>query len=138
MPDIPSLNIFAVIAAALVEVVIGAIWFNAPFAFNTQWLAGIGKTAEQVAEDASPLSIVAAIVGAIITAVVLAIFIGWMGINTWFGGLIVGLLIAVGFSANTTFIKDRFETRPMSLTLINAAHDIVILALMGAIIGVWQ
>ena len=135
---LPELNIFPIIVAALVEVVIGAMWFNAPFAFNKQWLAGIGKTAEQVAEDASPLSIVAAIVGSIITALILAIFIGWMGINTWWGGLIVGLLLAIGFSANTAFVKDRFESRPMSLTLINASHDIVILALMGLIIGFWQ
>lgn len=135
---LPELNIFAIIVAALVEVVIGAMWFNAPFAFNKQWLAGIGKTAEQVAEDASPLSIVVAIVGSIITALILAIFIGWMGINTWWGGLIVGLLLAIGFSANTAFVKDRFESRPMSLTLINASHDIVILALMGLIIGFWQ
>ena len=82
LPEIGTLNIFAIIVAALVEVVIGAIWFNAPFAFNQQWLAGIGKTAEQVAEDASPVSIVAAIVGSLITAIVLAIFISWMGITT--------------------------------------------------------
>lgn len=136
--NLPELNFFAIAVAALVEVIIGAVWFNAPFAFNKQWLAGIGKTAEQVAEDASPLSIVAAIVGAIITAIVLAIFIGWMAIDTWYGGLIVGLLLAVGFSANTAFVKDRFEARPMSLTLINALHDVVILGLMGLIIGIWQ
>lgn len=136
--SLPTLNIFAIIVAGLVEVFLGAIWFNAPFAFNKQWLAGIGKTAEQVAEDASPMSIISAIVGALITALILAIFIGWMGIDTWYGGLIVGLLTAIGFSANTAFVKDRFEARPVSLSLINASHDVVILGLMGLIIGIWQ
>jgi len=133
--NLPELNIVAILIAAAIEVVIGAIWFNAPFAFNKQWLAGIGKTAEQVAEDASPLSIVAAIVGALITAVVLAVIIGWLTIDTWSGGALVGLLMAFGFSANTAFIKDRFEARPLGLSLINAGHDIVIFALMGAVIG---
>lgn len=133
--NLPELNIVAILIAAAIEVVIGALWFNAPFAFNKQWLAGIGKTAEQVAEDASPLSIVAAIVGAIITAVVLAVLIGWLAIDTWSGGLLVGLLMAFGFSANMAFIKDRFEARPLRLSLINAGHDIVILGLMGAVIG---
>ncbi len=137
MNGLPELNFFAIVVAALVEVVLGAIWFNAPFAFNKQWLAGIGKTAEQVAEDASPVSIISAIVGALITAFILAIFIGWIGIDTWYGGLIVGLMTAIGFSANTAFVKDRFEARPMGLTLINATHDIVILGLMGLIIGIW-
>lgn len=133
--NLPELNIVAILIAAAIEVVIGAMWFNAPFAFNSQWLASIGKTAEQVAEDASPLSIVAAIVGALITAVVMAIIMGWLMIDTPVNGLLFGLLIAFGFSANTAFIKDRFETRPLGLSLINAGHDIVILGLMGLVIG---
>jgi uncharacterized membrane protein YiaA len=130
-------NIWAVLVAALIEVVVGAIWFNAPFAFNKQWLAGIGKTAEQVAEDASPLSIVAAVVGALVTAVVMALFISWMGVVGARGAL-VGLLVAVGFSANSALIKDRFEGRPIGLTLINGLHDVVIFTLMGLVIGLWQ
>jgi uncharacterized membrane protein YiaA len=130
-------NIWAVLVAALIEVVIGAVWFNAPFAFNKQWLAGIGKTAEQVAEDASPLSIVAAVVGALVTAVVMALFISWMGVVGARGAL-VGLLVAVGFSANSALIKDRFEGRPIGLTLINGLHDVVIFTLMGLVIGLWH
>lgn len=130
-------NIWAVLVAALIEVVIGAVWFNAPFAFNRQWLAGIGKTAEQVAEDASPLSIVAAIVGALVTAAVMALFINWMGV-VGVRGALIGFLIAVGFSANSAFIKDRFEGRSIGLTAINSLHDIVIFTLMGLVIGLWQ
>ena len=133
--NLPELNIVAIIIATILEVVIGAVWFNAPFAFNKQWLAGIGKTAEQVAEDASPIAIVSAIVGSLITAVILAILIGWLAIDTWSGGLLVGLLLAVGFSANMAFIKDRFEARPLGLSMINAGHDFVILGFMGAVIG---
>lgn len=133
--NLPELNIVAILIATALEVVIGAVWFNAPFAFNKQWLAGIGKTAEQVAEDASPIVIVSAIVGSLITAVILAILIGWLAIDTWSSGLLVGLLMAVGFSANMAFVKDRFEARPLSLSAINAGHDFVILGLMGAVIG---
>ena len=136
--ELPEINILAILAAALVEVVVGAIWFNAPFAFNKQWLAGIGKTAEQVREEASHMALVVAVVGAIITAFVMALFIGWMGINTLVNGLIIGFLIAVGFSANSAFIKDQFERRPMSLTLINGLHDVVIFTIMGGILAAWQ
>lgn len=133
--NLPELNIVAIVVATLIEVIIGAVWFNAPFAFNKPWLAGIGKTAEQVAEDASPLSIIVAIVGSLITAVVLSVLIGWLNIEAWSDGLLLGVLIAIGFSANTAFIKDRFETRPLSLSLINAGHDIVVFGLMGAVIA---
>ncbi len=138
MLEFPDINLLAVLAAAVVEVVIGAVWFNAPFAFSGPWLAGIGKTTEQVAEDASPLSIVAAVVGAVITALVMAVVIGWAGADTAPAGLLVGLMMAIGFSANTAWIKDGFEGRPLQLTLINTGHDAVILALMGLILGAWQ
>ena len=135
---ISDLNIWAILVAALIEVVIGAVWFNAPFAFQQHWLAGIGKTAEQVAAEASPRSIVSAVLGSLITAVGLAILIKNMGITTLVAGVGVGLLAAIAFSANAAFIKDRFEGRPGSLSLINGAHDIVIFALMGAVLAIWQ
>lgn len=133
-----ELNILAILLAALIEVVIGAVWFNAPFAFNTPWLTDIGKTAEQVAADASPLSLVAAVVGALITAVALAALLALMAIETPLEGMLIGLLLALAFSANTAFIKDRFEGRPLRLSLINAGHDVVILTLMGFVIGLLQ
>ncbi len=135
---ISDFNVWAILVAALIEVIIGAVWFNTPFAFQRQWLAGIGKTAEQIAADASPLSIVAAIVGSLITAVGMTIILNGMGINTLVGGIGVGLLAAIAFAANAAFIKDRFEGRPLGLSLINAGHDIVIFALMGAVLAVWQ
>lgn len=133
-----DLNILAIIVATILNVFIGAIWFNAPFAFNKIWLAGIGKTSEQVAAESSPLSIVVAIIGALITALVLAAFLDWMRVDDLVNGALVGLLAALGFSANAAAIKDSFEGRPRSLTLINAGHDFVVLILMGAILGAWQ
>lgn len=135
---LPPLNFVAIGVVALIEVVFSALWFNAPFLFNKQWLAGIGKTAEEIAENASPLSLVVAVVGAIITALILAIFIGWIGGDAWYSGMIVGLLAGIGFSANTAIIKDGFEQRPTGLTLINATHDLVLLTIMGLILGLWQ
>lgn len=136
--NIPDLNIWAILVAALIEVVVGAVWFNAPFAFNKQWLAGIGKTAEQVAAEASPTSLVVAIVGSLVTAVSLAILIGGLGINTIAGGIQAGLLVAIGFSISTAFTKDRFEGRPIGLSLVNGGHDLLVFALMGIILAVWS
>ncbi|MBL8166052.1 MAG: DUF1761 domain-containing protein [Anaerolineae bacterium] len=134
MPPV-EVNIVAVIIATIAAVAIGAIWFNAPFAFNAIWLKGIGKTKEQVAAEASPISIVAAIIGGLVTALILSVFMDWMGVKTLVNGALVGLLCAVAFAPNLAFIKDLFEGRPRSLSVINAGQDIVILVVVGAIIG---
>jgi predicted CDP-diglyceride synthetase/phosphatidate cytidylyltransferase len=137
MPPV-DINIVAVIVATFAAVVIGAVWFNAPFAFNTLWLKGIGKTKEQVAAQASPVSIVAAILGGLLTALALSVFMDWMGVKTLVSGALVGLLCAVAFAPNLAIIKDLFEGRPRSLSLINAGQDVVILVVMGGIIGGMQ
>lgn len=134
MPPI-EINILALIIATIAAVAIAAVWFNAPFAFNSAWLKGIGKTKEQVAAGASPISIVAAILGGLVTALVLSAFMDWMNVKTLVNGALVGFLSALAFAPNLALIKDSFEGRPRSLSLINAGQDVVILVVMGAILG---
>jgi hypothetical protein len=137
MPTV-DINILAVIVAAILNVVVGALWYNAPFLFNRPWLAGIGKTAEQVAADFTILKPLGALVGALVIALLLALLIGWSGAASLVQGALIGLLIAVGFTAINNGIKDLFEGRPAKLWLINAGHDVVILTAMGALIGAWR
>lgn len=135
MDAIGNLNIVAIIAAAIVNVVIGAMWFNAPFLFQKTWLAGIGKTSEEVAADSSPLNLVAAVVGAVIVSVALAVVVNWANAVTLVDGIVVGLVVGVAQVAVMGGIKDLFEGRPVSFVAINIAHDLVVFGLMGAILG---
>lgn len=130
-----DINFIAVIVAGLANTIIGALWFNAPFLFNAGWLEGIGKTSEEIAAQASPLKPLSALVGALVTAFVLAVFLNTMGITALVDGALAGLLAGVALSAVPAATKDTFEGRPLSLTLINAGHDLVIFTVMGAIIG---
>ena len=130
-----EINPAAVIVAAIAQVIIGALWFNAPFLFQKTWLAGIGKTAEQVAEDASPVNFVVAIVGALVTALILSIVVDWAGATDIVQGALVGLIVGIGMVAVLNGIRDVFEGRPRSLFLVNASHDILVLVVAGAVIG---
>ena len=134
----PTINILAIIVAAIINVVIGAIWFNAPFLFRDAWLAGIGKTAEQVAAGFSPLKPLLSLVGNLIAGLVLAWIIAWSGANGPLEGLLIGLLVGIAFAAMTSAIKDSFEGRALKLWLINAGHDVLTLALTGLVIGLWR
>jgi len=134
----PEINPLAVLAAATANVVMGAMWYNAPFMFNRVWLANIGKTAAQVQADFSILKLLVAVIGALVIAVILAVFIAWAEADTLLKGALVGGLAAIGFSAATSGIKGAFEGRPLTLWLINAGHDIVTLVIMGALLGLWH
>jgi hypothetical protein len=137
MPTV-EINYLAVIIAAIVNVVIGALWYNAPFLFNRPWLVSIGKTSKQVAAEASMLKPLLALVGSLVIALLLALLIGWTGATSLIQGTLIGLLVAVGFAVINNGIKDLFEGRPGKLWLINTGHDIVTLTVMGGIIGAWR
>ena len=130
-----DINLIAVIAAGLANTIIGALWFNAPFLFNRQWLAGIGKSAQEVAEQASPIKPISALIGALFVAYILAVFFNTMGITEIGDGILAGLLAGLAFSAVPAAIKDTFEGRSQTLTLINATHDVVVFTVMGALIA---
>jgi len=134
----PTINLLAIIVAAIVHVIIGALWFNTPFLFRDAWLAGIGKTAEQVAAEFSPLKPFTALIGALLIGGLLALVIGWSGASGPLQGVLIGLLVAVCFAAVTSGVKDLFEGRSAKLWFIHAGHDMVALALMGFIIGLWR
>lgn len=135
MPTV-EINWLAVIAAAIFNVVVGALWYNA--LFNRPWLASIGKTAEQVAAGFTPLKPLGALVGGVITSLLLALLIGWSGTTSLVQGALIGLVAAVGFAVIPNSIKDLFEGRPGKLWLINTGHDLVTLVVMGALIGAWR
>ncbi|MBK8137958.1 MAG: DUF1761 domain-containing protein [Chloroflexi bacterium] len=133
MPDI-TLNLAAVVIAAVANVLIGALWFNTPFLFNKQWLQGIGKTAEQVNADSSPVSIAIAVIGALTASLMTGIIAGWIGIDSLLQGAIFGVMIGV-VTAISAAIKDSFERRPRLLTMVNAGHDLFVFAVMGGVFG---
>ena len=48
-----GVNYLAVLAAGGAAWILGAVWYAAPV-FGNAWMAGIGKTKEQVEKDFSP------------------------------------------------------------------------------------
>ncbi|MGJ3239549.1 MAG: DUF1761 domain-containing protein [Anaerolineae bacterium] len=132
-----GLNLMAIIIATIVMTVIGGVWFNAPFAFQRLWLAGIGKTNEQVIADFSPIKPILSLVGSAILATLLSVVLNWLDISGIIAGLQVGL-IAAAFAVIPNGVRDAFEGRSLSLYLVNAAHDSTILVLASMIIGFFK
>jgi len=129
------MNPLAIGFAALAMVAIGAVWFNSPLLFNHIWLAGIGKSAEQVQAEFTPFKPLASLIGSLVMATLLAAVMDELDMMSLVDGATIGLMAGIGFAAIPNGIRDYFEGRPRTLYLINAAHDIVILTAGGAIVG---
>jgi len=60
-----NINVLAVVVSALAALVVGFVWFSPPL-FEKMWLAGIGKTREEVAGQSPARFLIAFVAGTLI------------------------------------------------------------------------
>ena len=53
-------------------------------------------------------------------------------------GILLGVLVWLGFMATITAAQVNFERKPWGLWLLNNGHNLIVQALMGAIVTVWR
>lgn len=128
---ISNISPFTVILAAFVGFAAGALWYKV---FGTAWRVALGRT-EPFKAKAGPF--IVAIIAQLIMAYVLAAIIGEAGTITMESGIVIGALVWLGFVATSIAVNDSFAGSPVSLTLIDAGHWLIVLVLMGAVIGVF-
>jgi hypothetical protein len=117
--------------------VLGAIWYTV---LSSRWLAAIGKSMEQLGADqgGSPLPYVIGFVAILVMCYSLSWLIERLHATTFAAGMRLGAAVAAGFVAANLALNYGFESRPVTLWLINGVYAIVGLALAGAIIGGWK
>jgi len=125
-----GMNYAAVVVAAIVGFLAGAIWYGL---LGKQWLAALGKTKDEIKPTPGPF--ITAAVAILVMAYVLAGAIGHLGEVTLRNGVISGAILWVGFVATTVAVNNAFRGAKVSLTLIDAGHWLVVLLLMGGVIG---
>ena len=132
-----STNHFAVVVAAIVFFALGAGWYTV---LADPWVAGIGKTMEQLHTETggSPMPMVKGFVAILVMCYTLNSLLNRLGDTTAAGGAKVGAFVALGFVAANIALNYAFEVRGVTLWTINSGYVLVGLTLAGAIIGGWR
>ncbi len=134
MLDISGLNWLAILVATVAGFVIGGIWYG-PL-FGNAWMSALGKSPDDI--QPSPKPFVISFVTALITAIVLAVLINALDISTLGGGVMIGLLIGVGFIATAMASDSAFCGWGVNLWLIQSGYRVLYSVVMGAILAVWR
>ena len=127
------MNWVAIIVAAVVNIVLGSLWFS-PLLFQKPWIA-LRVDKAPMSGTASPMLYVITAVGALVSAMTLDWIIGLAHAGTLLGGAIIGLYAGLGLVAPAILSDNLFNERPFKLYLIVAGFPVVGLLVMGAIIG---
>jgi hypothetical protein len=116
-----------VILAALAYFVIGAIWYAPPVLGNA-WMKAAGQGMRPEGQRPGPVIFVAPLIGSVVAAIALGMFAVATGTDTVGEGIILGLVVGVGFAINIALITAVFETTKPNKMLwgsINAGYHLV-------------
>ena len=134
-------NVLSVLVAAVAAWIFGAIYYTA---LGKVWMAAQGKTAESCKAEFAAKSglakftpFILSFVGALITGVVLYGILVHTGKFTLRAGAISGAFCWFGFVLTTVAVNNAYTGRKLMLTVIDTAHWLGVLVIIGGIIGAW-
>jgi hypothetical protein len=134
-----QINYPAIVAAAVINMVIGTLWFG-PL-FGKAWMKMVGFTKEdmQKAKGAGMAkTYIAALAGALVMAYVLAHFVQVGGPATASTGAMIGFWAWLGFVATTVLGPVLWEKKSVNWYLLTVSYYLVILVVNGALLAAWQ
>ena len=130
-----DINWLAVATATVTAFLLGGLWYSNRL-FGTRWMQEIGLTEESIEQSNTARTFGTTLVLQFIAATALAVFLGTE--SNWMSGLHSGALIGllwIATSYGTTYL---FEQRSLCLFMINAGYNVLLFAVMGAILGAWH
>jgi uncharacterized membrane protein len=134
-----AMNWTSVFAAAVASFIFGGIYYTT---LGKVWLAAQGKNMESCkAENAGKSKLAMAVpfvlsfVGALIMGVTLYGILTHSGLWSLRAGIISGVFCWFGFILTTVVINNAYQGRKVMLSVIDCAHWLGVLIIIGGIVG---
>lgn len=130
--SLSGINLWAVLVAGIVHTVIGLIWFM-PKLFGDLWVKLTGMEMKPARQW-----IPAGLLGHQLMAFVLAVIVNLTNVTGVVGGMVVGMLVCLGFMATLEIGELIWEKIPFKLFLIRVGNQLIGLSFAGGILAVWR
>lgn len=137
MLDFSGLNYIAILAAWLINIVVGSFWYS-PKGFGKQWSKLSGHDMMKIPKDEANKAIVAVAISAIVQTFVLAVVLHSLHATNVTEGLVAGLLLWVGLTAATTVGNNLYSRLSWKFWWINASFFLIIMIVNSIILAVWK
>lgn len=134
-----TVSVMGVIVAAVAAMIVGMAWYSKAICGGAWMRASCMTDAakEQAAKAGMTGTMVWGFASQLVRAYVLAYFIALLGVSGWQEGATIGAWLWLGFAATGIFSCVLWERKPANYFWINAGHELVSLAVMGAILASW-
>ncbi|MBI2666537.1 DUF1761 domain-containing protein [Candidatus Woesearchaeota archaeon] len=135
------INYLAVLVAAVASYALGALWYS-PVLFEKLWmqLSGLSETKLKEMKEKTDMkkSYAFGFVGTLVSAVVLAYLIEMAQWTSALQGVLLGVLVWLGFVVTVELGSVLWENKSWKLFLLQTGHNLVSLVVMGLVLGLWR
>ena len=126
-----EVNWIGVVVVTVIGMVVGFVWY-APRVMGNRWMAYVGTTeADLKARGGRVVALISNLIGSALTAYVIAIHLQMIGITGIGEGIVLGLIVWIGFMFTTSWVGNVFEKRPIGLTVLNNLYYSITFMLMA-------
>lgn len=131
-----NVNYWAVVVAAIINMVVGALWYS-PVLFSKAWMKFSGlKT--MGSKNGAGFGYAITTVAALVQTFVLAVFTVSLNVTDPWVGACLGLTVWIGFAVTTSISDYVFAQRSKKLFVLNQGYYAVVLAINGAVLAMWR
>ncbi len=129
-------NLLAVLVAAFIPMVVGALWYG-PL-FGRKWMELMETTEAEIRSSFNPIkSYGGSLVASFLMAYVLAHILQAFEVTGWLAGMEGGFWCWLGFILTFGWQSVAFENKKMSIYVLSMAYNLLTLLAMGALLGAW-
>lgn len=128
-------NFYAIFATAILQFIIGALWYS-PCMFGNTWLNACNLKSEEL--KCGACSMIGAFIIALVISCVLSLFVHATHALTALEGAMIGFWAWLGFVATTHFSSVIWEQNPLKVYFIKVACLLLSFVVTGAILAYWQ
>lgn len=135
-----SINFLPIAVASIASFGISSLWYS-PFLFGKEWLSSRKISSEEIAEIKTvsiTRSYIFQFIITLVTFSVLAFIISMADVRTSTDGAFLGFLAWLGFMVPNFLAGFLWKKESVTLVLIDAVNNLVVLTIGGAIIGAWK
>jgi hypothetical protein len=134
-----DVNWLAVIVGGLVYFALGGFWYS-PAGFGKTWMRAVGMTMPAEGERPGPAIYIAPLVVDLIAAVATAWLAEATGSATFGDGIVLGLVVSIGFMVTLTATTATFSQLPEPMTWfwITASYNVIGITLVAVLASVWD
>ena len=137
MVEFNGLNIWAVLVAWIISVILGSFWYS-PAGFGKLWSKLSGVDIMKIPKGESTNAIVFVIISSLLQALSLGLILNSLHVAGPVEGIIASLVLWFGFTALTTVGNTLYQRQSWKFWWLNSSFFLIVMVINGTILSIWK